>query len=222
MGMRFKRIPRHIGMIPDGNRRWAATRGLPKKDGYEHGIDPAKKAYGDVWDLGIQEVSVYIFTKENSHRPKDQTDAFKAAFSKFLRWVSDKEVSLLVVGDSGSEVFPKELKGFTVPEPDRAEKRRLNFLVNYNWKWDLSVAIEECRGGVPANKDLLECIGSRHVSPIDLVIRWGSRSRLSGFLPVQSAYADIYVVDALWPDYKIQHLHEALGWYERQDITMGG
>jgi undecaprenyl diphosphate synthase len=218
----FKRLPKHIGIIPDGNRRWAVARGLEKKDGYFAGIEPAKKIFQDVWSVGVQEVSVYIFTKENAHRPKDQIVAFKQAFLEFLGWVEDKDVSLLVVGDTRSPVFPKELKRLTVPDKDRDGKRRLNFLVNYNWEWDLSVGLKGNNGGNGGNGGILSKIGSRHVSKVDLVIRWGDRTRLSGFLPVQTAYADIYVVKAYWPDYELGHLHEALKWYECQDITMGG
>ena len=63
---------------------------------------------------------------------------------------------------------------------------------------------------------------SREVSRIDLVIRWGGRRRLSGFLPVQSVYSDFYVVDDYWPDFKRQHVTDALAWYSRQDVTLGG
>jgi len=216
---RFKRLPKHIGIIPDGNRRWAVARGLEKKDGYFHGIEPAKRIFQDVWSVGVEEVSVYIFTKENAHRPKDQIIAFKQAFLEFLDWVDDKDVSLLVVGDTRSPVFPKEIKKLTVPDKGRDGKRRLNFLVNYNWEWDLSVGL---KGGNGGNGGILGRIGSHHVSKVDLVIRWGDRNRLSGFLPVQTAYADIYVVKALWPDYEVGHLYKALKWYEKQDITMGG
>ena len=215
-----KPIPRHIGVIPDGNRRWAQAKGLPKRDGYFYGIEPAKRLFKDVWDAGVEEVSVYIFTKENSHRPSEQIVAFKEAFITFLDWVQGKDVSLLIVGDPSSKVFPKELREMTVPQKDRDKKRKLNFLVNYNWEWDLSVGLKDNNGSKKG--PVLEKIGSRHVSKVDLVIRWGNRNRLSGFLPVQTAYADIYVIKDYWPDYELGHLHEALKWYGEQDITMGG
>jgi undecaprenyl diphosphate synthase len=217
-----KRIPRHIGIIPDGNRRWALAKGFPKEMGYEGGIEPAKRIFDEVWDLGIEEVSVYIFTKENAKRPARQVNAFKEAFFEYLTWVREKDISILVVGDKDSPVFPKELHPLTIPDGDRDNKRKLNFLVNYNWKWDLSMAMKGNGGPNPKGRELMDSIGSRHVSRIDLVIRWGDRTRLSGFLPVQSAYADLYVVPSLWPDFEIEQLHEALRWYSKQDITLGG
>ena len=218
----FKRVPAHLGIIPDGNRRWAVARGLPKSDGYKHGIEPAKRMFEAVWDLGIQEVSTYIFTQENTHRPREQIEAFKEAFFKFLDWVRGRDVALLVVGDTASSMFPEELAPLTVPSEDRERRRRLNLLVNYSWKWDVGEAIRGADGPKGARREALDSIGSRHVSRIDLIARWGGRNRLSGFLPMQSAYADIYVIDAMWPDATVDHLHDALRWYEGQDVTMGG
>lgn len=214
------RIPTHVGIIPDGNRRWALARGLPKSAGYEHGIEPAKKFYDVVWDLGIQEVSSYVFTKENMHRPKDQVEAFKAAFVTFIDWIENKDVSVLLVGDTRSASFPEGLEHLAVPGEGRDAKRRLNLLVNYSWKWDVAEAARALAAG--RESDPLDHVGSRHVSRIDLVVRWGGRSRLSGFLPLQSAYADLYVVDALWPDFEVDHFYDALRWYGGQDVTLGG
>ena len=90
---------------------------------------------------------------------------------------------------------------------------RVNFLVNYGWEWDLSGA-----GTGPVQSRLR----SHGISRIDLVVRWGGMRRLSGFLPVQSVYADFYVVDRLWPDFQPQDWFDALTWYDRQDVTLGG
>lgn len=220
--VKLKRIPKHVGIIPDGNRRWAMAHNLPKEAGYEYGIEPGKKLFEKGYDIGIDEVSVYTFTKENIHRPKKQIKAFQNAFLKFIDWVKQKDVSLLVVGDANSPYFPKEVKNYTIPEKNRMRKKRLNFLVNYSWKWDLSVAFMNCKKKNFGRNDLMDIIGSRYVSRVDLLIRWGGRMRLSGFLPIQCAYADIYIVDGLWPDFNVKQFHDALKWYEKQDVTLGG
>jgi undecaprenyl diphosphate synthase len=222
MMVKLKRIPKHIGIIPDGNRRWALAHNLSKEAGYEYGIEPGKQLFEAGFDLGIDEVSVYTFTKENIHRPKKQIVAFQNAFLKFIDWVKKKDVSILVVGDIDSPYFPNEVKKYATPEKDRMNKKRLNFLVNYSWKWDLGRALINCAEKNGGKNSLMDNIGSRYVSRVDLLIRWGERMRLSGFLPIQCAYADIRVVDELWPDFKVDQFYDALKWYEKQDITLGG
>jgi undecaprenyl diphosphate synthase len=96
----------------------------------------------------------------------------------------------------------------------------VNFLVNYGWDWDLRHAVG--KEGREDKESFSKGIASSDISRMDLIIRWGGRRRLSGFLPIQSIYADFYVIDDMWPDYKSDHLHEALDWYQKQDITLGG
>jgi undecaprenyl diphosphate synthase len=78
-------------------------------------------------------------------------------------------------------------------------------------------------GGSESQSDgMLDRIHSSEISRVDLIIRWGGRRRLSGFLPIQSVYADFYIIDAYWPDFKPEHFFEALDWYASQDVTLGG
>jgi len=93
--------------------------------------------------------------------------------------------------------------------------------VNYSCQWDLNPLIAQ-RDAMLGAESVTKMIRSRDVSRIDLIVRRGGRRRLSGFLPVQSVYSDIYVVDAYWPDFKPEHFYEALDWYSEQDITLGG
>lgn len=214
------RIPRHVGFIPDGNRRWAEARGLPKSAGYEAGIEPGLRLLAACRAAGVEEVSVYGFTKENVHRAADQVAAFRTACGDFARRVVEAGVALLVVGDTNTPMFPDSLRRY-------AEERtpgdiRVNLLVNYGWQWDL-FAGQQRRTSTPLSYSAVPAsLGSSAVSRIELVIRWGGRRRLSGFLPVQSAYADFYVLDTLWPDMQPEEFSEALAWYQEQDVTMGG
>ncbi len=204
-------IPRHVGVIPDGNRRWAAARGLPKPSGYGAGIDPGLRLAAQCRRAGIAELSVYGFTKENTRRAREQVSAFRDACSAMAALLEAAGADVRVVGDRTSAVFPRELRRF--PDAGERTKRRgslrVNLLVNYGWRWDL----EGWRHGAHR---------TRGVPPVDLVVRWGGGRRLSGFLPVQSAYADVYVVDELWPDYRPEQFAGALAWYRRQDRTLGG
>lgn len=220
---KFKRIPRHVAFIPDGNRRWAQNKGLRKEDGYASGLEPGFKLYYLCKALGVEELSVYGFTSDNTKRPPEQTAAFRKACVDAVDGLSKLDASLLVVGNDDSALFPLELKPYRTRQVFGDGSIKVNFLINYDWLWDLSKAVKKMSGTTGGiRKSFMEGIGSSEVSRIDLVVRWGGRRRLSGLLPVQSVYADFYVVDDFWPDFKPEHFLDALRWYESQDITLGG
>jgi undecaprenyl diphosphate synthase len=215
------RIPRHVGIIPDGNRRWAVARGLPKNAAYEGGLSPVLELVPLCLKANIQEVTAYGFTQDNTKRARDQTEAFRKACVKVVEILTSKDVTLLVIGDTDSPMFPNELLPYTTETKFGSGKIKVNFLVNYSWQWDLSPLFAQFEPAVrPA--DITKIIRSSKASRIDLVIRWGGRTRLSGFLPVQTVYSDIYIVDEYWPDFKPEQFYAALDWYKRQDITLGG
>jgi undecaprenyl diphosphate synthase len=204
------RIPEHIGIIPDGNRRWASLRGQKKEEGYAHGLLPGLKLLQLAKRSGIKEITYYGFTVDNCKRPAAQVRAFRKACVKAVDLLTQEGADLLILGDTSSPCFPEELLPYTVRTPVHGGGLRVNFLVNYGWKWDLSRIQED---GLPHSRD---------ISRIDLIVRWGGMRRLSGFLPIQSVYADFYVVDRLWPDYTDQDFLDALEWYQKQDVTLGG
>jgi len=199
-------LPRHVGVIPDGNRRWAVARGLRKEVGYAAGVEAGLLFFDLYKNIGIEEVSVYGFTKDNTKRSSEQMIAFRKAVVDFAFEVYRRGAALLVVGDVESDLFPLELKRFCSRQGDGL---KVNLLVNYGWDWD----IEGLKTGQ---------LRSNQISRIDLIVRWGGGRRLSGFLPIQSVYADFFVIDAYWPDFKPAQFQEALEWFKRQDRTFGG
>ncbi len=220
---KFRRIPKHIGIIPDGNRRWSVNNGLSKEAGYEKGLEPGLKLYEICLELGIKELTFYGFTHDNTKRPRVQREAFQKACVDAVKMLSNREASLLVIGDYTSRLFPSELQPFVKRHIFGNELIRINFLVNYDWKWDLKHAFNY--NNLKNNrspKNPIGAIASADIPRVDLIVRWGGRRRLSGFLPVQSIYADFYIVDELWPDFKPEHFYNALYWYETQDVTLGG
>lgn len=210
------RLPKHIGIIPDGNRRWALRNGLDKSKGYDLGLDPGLKLFKACKEMGINEITYYGFTMDNTKRPKEQRLAFTEACINAVKLLSNEDAELLVLGNTESNMFPKELKPYTTRKKFGEGNIKVNFLVNYGWAWDLEkLALND------GNK-VVDKLKSKDISRIDLIIRWGGRRRLSGFLPVQSVYSDFYVIDDYWPDFKDDHVYEALKWYDEQDITLGG
>ncbi|MGD9679136.1 MAG: undecaprenyl diphosphate synthase family protein [Vulcanibacillus sp.] len=213
----LKKIPKHIGIIPDGNRRWALQNNFEKYMGYFYGISPGFKLYELLIEYGIKEATFYGFTHDNTKRPKVQKEHFVKACVDAINILANRDANLLVIGNTKSKIFPKELLKY-------ANKRvqfgrgliNINFLVNYDWNWDLNNALSN------PMKNIRESVASVDISRIDLLIRWGGRRRISGFLPIQTVYSDIYVIDDYWPDFSEKHFTDALNWYQSTDVTLGG
>lgn len=201
------RVPKHIGIIPDGNRRWAVNNNLSKEKGYDYGVNPGLQLFKLCQKENIEEVTFYGYTVDNTKRPTVQKEAFIKACVESVMLLTKEDCEILVVGDSTANYFPKELIPFTKERKKFGKGGiKVNFLIHYGWSWDLK--------STP--------LKSKDISRIDLIIRWGGRRRLSGFLPVQSVYADFYVIDSMWPDFKEQDFYDALNWYDKQDVTLGG
>lgn len=213
------RIPNHIGIIPDGNRRWAESKGFSKEKGYSlGGITPGLLLFKLCQKAGVKEITYYGFTTDNTKRPSIQKAAFIKACIDAVKILSKEDAELLVVGNTESKSFPKELLPYTTRRVFGKGGIKVNFLVNYGWEWDLY----SLKSTSNKSKSIMPTIHSSDISRIDLIIRWGGRRRLSGFLPVQSVYSDFYVVNEFWPDFKPEHFYNALDWYNDQDITLGG
>lgn len=201
------RIPKHIGIIPDGNRRWAKQNGMKKQDGYAHGVEPGLKVLRLAKKYGVEELTYYGFTVDNCKRPKEQVKAFSQACVEAVNKIKGEGVSIRVVGNTKSPCFPEGLIPYTQRQEEEEDKKQLkvNLLVNYGWEWDLK-----------------QNWASKEIPRIDMIIRWGGMCRLSGFLPIQSVYSDFYIVKELWPDFAEEQFENALKWYQKQDVTLGG
>lgn len=204
----MKRIPKHIGVIPDGNRRWAKQNGLKKEDGYAYGLAPGLRLLRAARNCGVQELTFYGFTVDNCKRPKEQVRAFSEACIEAARLIEQEDTELFVLGNTDSSCFPAELLPYAKrrrPSSYTDGKLRVNLLTYYGWEWDMK-------------NDWV----SREIPRIDLVIRWGGMCRLSGFLPLQTVYSDFYIIKDLWPDFQERQFQDALLWYRKQDVTLGG
>ena len=199
------RTPKHIGIIPDGNRRWAIQNGLKKENGYVYGLEPALRLLRKAKKHGVEELTFYGFTTDNCKRPKEQVRSFAKACCDAVNIMESEDVSIYVAGNTKSPCFPSELIPYNKRKPLTDDKMRVNLLVNYGWEWDMK------NGWI-----------SRDIPRIDMVVRWGGMCRLSGFLPVQTVYSDFYIIKDLWPDFSEKQFTDALDWYQKQDVTLGG
>jgi undecaprenyl diphosphate synthase len=171
-------------------------------------------------ELGIKELTLYGFTVDNTKRPTVQIKAFQKACVDAVEYLANKDADLLVIGNTESKFFPKALLPYTERTRFGRGGIKVNFLVNYGWNWDLNYSARD--GATAPSGNIVDGIASADVSRIDLIIRWGGGRRLSGFLPIQSVYADFFVLEEMWPDYSSEQVYRALEWYQDQDVTLGG
>lgn len=213
------RVPNHIALIPDGNRRWAQNAGLKKHEGYSRGLHPGVACLRAAQRYGVRELTYYGFTTDNCKRPPVEVGAFSDACVEAVRLIQQENANLLVVGNTESPMFPPALLPYAKERTAFGSGiTKVNFLVNYGWEWDLG----DMHTTANNRNAIMQGLRSKEISRIDLVIRWGGRKRLSGLLPVQSVYADIYTLDAMWPDFDDAQFKQALAWYDMQDVTLGG
>jgi len=227
-------VPNHLGVILDGNRRWAEARGLQPWMGHWEGSKTLDKFLGWCLELGIPQVSAYVLSTENLNRSKKELDEiFKAAFDAFNRWekkqsVFDKyEVNIRFVGDL-SKLPPKlvRLMGKIMQKTAKYQKRVLNIMVAYGSHFELTETIKKIAkkaikaGRVEITQKDIETNLLVPV-PIDLVIRTGGFNRLSNFMLWQAAYAEIYTTNTLWPDFSKEELIKAIKWFNSVQRKFG-
>ena len=134
---------------------------MGKEEGYAYGLEPGFQLYHICLALGIEELTVYGFTSDNTKRPPAQTAAFQQACVDAVEGLSKLDASLLVVGNDDSPLFPPELKPYRTRQVLGSGTLKVNFLVNYDWQWDLSKAATKMSGTTGGiRKSFMECIGS--------------------------------------------------------------
>ena len=228
-------IPTHIGIILDGNRRWARKRGLPPWIGHRHGAKKFEKFLNWCLELGIKKVSVYVLSTENfKKRSKREIDEILKILREFLeRWVKKEsvlekyKVRVRFVGDL-DKLPPSLLKlmGKIMQKTAKFNERVVNILVNYGGHFEIKEAVKKIVekairvGKIEiTERDIEENLLVK--DPVDLIIRTGGYYRLSNFLVWQSSYAEIYVTKSLWPDFTKKELIKAIKWYSSVKRNFG-
>jgi undecaprenyl pyrophosphate synthase len=213
------RVPVHVALIMDGNGRWAAERDLPRTKGHEAG----EKALFDVveggLEAGIRYMSVYAFSTENWSRPPDEVD-FLMNFNRVLLRqrrdeLHERKVRIRRIGRRGG--VPEDvLAEFDDAESLTLDNDRMDLLVCFNYGGRAEIEDAALKG------DIASHLYASDVPDVDLLIRTSGERRLSNFLLWQSAYAELYFTDALWPDFDRKKLFEALEDYAERDRRFGG
>lgn len=216
----------------DGNGRWAAKRFMPRGVGHKAGVDSLVNVVKACSDRGIPYLTVFAFSSENWKRPEEEVSGLMSllivALSKHLIKLRSDGVRIRVVGDV-AQVSDKVRQALADAERQTAENSRLVLTVafNYGGRWDI---VQACRKALDAGvrsdalteEVLSEFMAMSYAPDPDLFIRTGGEVRLSNFLLWQSAYAELYFTDCLWPDFDSSELDKALHEYARRERRFGG
>lgn len=226
------KLPKHIAIIMDGNRRWARSRGLPDSKGHEAGAKNLENIVNYCRDLGITNLTVYALSTENWR--KRSLEEVKGIFDLFrqiyVKWKNDYHksgIKFFVLGNF--QAFPLRVRDLIKKMMDQIldeERIKFNVALNYGGRDEIITAIQNIiKDKVPAkevNEKLISNYLYTHGQPDpDLIIRPGGEFRLSNFLLWQMSYAELFFTDILWPDFTPKELEKAIIWYQQRDRRIG-
>ncbi len=229
-------LPEHIGIIMDGNGRWAKKRGLPRTAGHTAGAQTFRRIARYCSDIGIKHLTVYAFSTENWKRPKEEVDAIMKLFKEYmLEAISDFQDDSIVVKFIGDRsVFSDEMLELIERNENDSKDRDgmvLNIAMNYGGRDEIVHAVKNIATDIKDGKLNVDDIDAQLISDSiytsgqpdpDLIIRPSGEYRTSNFLLWQSAYAEYCIMDVLWPDFKSEDLDKALIEYAKRNRRFGG
>jgi len=228
-------LPEHIGFIMDGNGRWAKRKGLPRSFGHREGAKNFKKIVRYCKDIGIKNISFYAFSTENWKRPQEEIDVIMDLFREYIvdvRKHLSENTRMIFLGDKS--VFDEDLREKMIKlEEDTKHYTEMNLMmaVNYGGRDELAYAARQLAQKVKDGKinpeDIDENAIDSHlytkgIPDVDLIIRPSGELRLSNFLIWQSAYAEYYFTEIMWPDFTPKELDKALIEFANRGRRFGG
>ena len=234
--MDFAHLPRHVAIIMDGTGRWAKRRGLPRTAGHAAGAETFRTIATYCKEIGLDYLTVYAFSTENWKRPAEEVSAIMGLLKKYLLEALEKmerdRVKMHFFGDlSPLDPELRSLCERTMEISKGYEGCQVNICLNYGGRDEILRAARayaaDCAEGKADPNHLTEgafsdYLFSRGVPDPDLVIRPSGELRVSNFLLWQSAYAEFYYTDVLWPDFTKEELHRALAAYQGRSRRFGG
>ena len=228
-------LPKHVAVIMDGNGRWAKRQGLPRIMGHKRGVDALKDLLRCCKDWGIQALTAYAFSTENWKRPQEEVNFLMTLFQRVLRQelqeMLEENVQIQFVGNL--DALPPSLQAEisrSMAETRNNHGIRFTVATNYGGRQEI---LQACRAiaqkvqqGVLKPDEIDEQLFEAHlytagITDPDLLIRTSGEMRLSNFLLWQMAYGEIYITDALWPDFDRTEFHRALFAYQQRDRRFG-
>jgi undecaprenyl diphosphate synthase len=232
----WERLPRHVAIIMDGNGRWAAQRSQPRIAGHRAGVEAVRAAVDTGARLGLGALTLYAFSTENWKRPRYEVDALMRMLRKYLRLELDEinrqNIRFQTIGRI--EALAPSVRNEIARASERTAGNTgmvLSVALNYGGRAEIvdacRVAVRklEAAGRSPeelSEDDIEHELYTRSLPELDLLVRTSGELRISNFLLWQSAYAEIYVTETLWPDFRRMHLLEAVVDYQQRSRRFGG
>jgi undecaprenyl diphosphate synthase len=228
-------IPRHIGIIMDGNGRWARKRGLPRTAGHRAGIDAVRKIVRACGEIGVSHLTVYTFSTENWGRPRLEVSMLMELLVEVTKAeiveLDKNNVRMRVIGNL--EMFPKKTRRVLEEGIERLGKNTgltLHLALNYGGRAEIVNAAKNFARAAAGRPSLIEQLDektfagylyTRDIPDPELIIRTGGDCRISNFLLWQAAYAELYITDVLWPDFDKGELVKAIEDFSKRDRRFG-
>lgn len=228
-------IPKHVGIIMDGNGRWAQQRGLPRSMGHKAGVERLRGIIRLSSDLGIEALSLYAFSTENWKRPDSEKSVLFALlveyFSREIAELHENGVCIRVLGDIAA--FPAAVREAVLAAEQKTAHNtglKLNIALNYGSRAELlraaqSMVNDALDGKIPreiSSAQLESRLYTSGLPMLDLVIRTSGEQRLSNFMMYQAAYAELLFVEDYWPDYSDERYLDGLRSYQKRSRRFGG
>jgi len=228
-------LPKHLSIIMDGNGRWAKQKGLMRAMGHENGTKSVKTTIETCAKLGLEFLTLYAFSTENWNRPKLEVETLMKllvnSLKKELQTLKDNNIKLHAIGNL--EKLPKSAytELLDVIEATKQNTRMtLTLALSYGSREEIVMAVKNISDKVKNNIISIDAIDdsiinehlyTQNLPEVDLLIRTSGEHRISNFLLWQIAYAELYFTDVLWPDFKEQHLYEAIISYQKRERRFG-
>ncbi|MDZ8224243.1 MULTISPECIES: isoprenyl transferase [unclassified Nostoc] len=228
-------LPQHVAVIMDGNGRWAKRQGLPRIMGHKRGVDALKDLLRCCQDWGIQALTAYAFSTENWKRPQEEVDFLMTLFQRVLRQelreMVEENVQIKFVGNL--QALPRSLQQEISRSMEATKDNggiRFSVATNYGGRQEILQACQaiakQVQQGLLQPDEINEQVFESHlytagITDPDLLIRTSGEMRLSNFLLWQMAYGEIYITDALWPDFDRAEFHRALCAYQQRERRFG-
>jgi undecaprenyl diphosphate synthase len=232
----IEKLPKHIAVIMDGNGRWAKRKGAMRVFGHKNAIKAVREVTESASELGIEYLTLYAFSTENWSRPQAEIDALMSllvsTINKELKTLLKNNVRLKIIGEIDSLPLNCQ-KGLKEAVENTKNNTGLNLIIalSYSGRWDIlnavkRIAVDVKNGLVDIQQTFDSEFFSKYLSTFnipdpELLIRTSGEMRISNFLLWQIAYSEIYISDVLWPDFRKEHLYEAIVNYQKRERRFG-